>query len=173
MRMPRRGEPIMPIFEYLCPACNRIYSFLSLAASAKRKPVCPRCGATKLERVPSSFALSRGRASAAKAPTGTAGPGDDAAMNRMENEMMRMAGNLDERDAEDPRTIARMMRRLAEASGEPVTPSMQEMFRRMEAGEDPEALEEELGPQLEAELGEQHGGAGPEAPTRDDGLYDL
>ncbi len=49
--------------------------------------------------------------------------------------------------------MARMMRRLAEASGEPMTPTMDEMFRRLEAGEDPDALEEELGPQLEAETG--------------------
>lgn len=162
----------MPIFEYLCPACNRIYSFLSLSATTKRKPVCPRCGATGLTRVPSSFAVSRTRTEAPKKPAENAAPADDAAMGRMEHEMMRMAASLDEKDAEDPRTMARMMRRLAEASGETVTPSMQEMFRRMEAGEDPEALEEELGPQLEAEMAEQ-GGDASEAPTRDDGLYDL
>jgi len=50
------------------------------------------------------------------------------------------------------------------------------MCRRMEAGEDPEALEEELGPHLEAEMG---GGEGDDegvlggAPSRDDGLYSL
>lgn len=84
---------------------------------------------------------------------------------------MRMASELSEEDAEDPRVMARMMRRLAAASGEPVTPTMDEMFRRMEAGEDPEALEEELGPQLEAEMGE--GEESGVAPTRDEGLYTL
>jgi hypothetical protein len=48
---------------------------------------------------------------------------------------------------------------------------MEEMFRRLEAGEDPDSLEEELGPQLEAEIGEDGGEGG--APTRDDGLYSL
>jgi hypothetical protein len=68
--------------------------------------------------------------------------------------------------------MARMMRRLAEASGERMTPTMEEMFRRLESGEDPDALEEELGPQLEAEMGEggEEGGGGP---TRDEGLYNL
>ena len=42
----------------------------------------------------------------------------------------------------------RVMRRLAEASGEAVTPTMEEMFRRMEAGEDPESVEEEMGDAL-------------------------
>lgn len=88
---------------------------------------------------------------------------------------MRMAGSLDENDAEDPRTMARMMRRIAEASGERLTPTMEEMFRRMEAGEDPEALEDELGPQLEAEMGEEGGeeGGGAGEPSRDEGLYGL
>jgi hypothetical protein len=93
-------------------------------------------------------------------------------MARMEQEVMRMTSDLDEKDAEDPRAMARMMRRLAEASGEKITPTMDEMFRRLEAGEDPDSLEEELGPQLEEEMGEE-GGEGAGAPTRDEGLYNL
>ncbi|OYW04276.1 MAG: hypothetical protein B7Z61_10175, partial [Acidobacteria bacterium 37-71-11] len=79
----------------------------------------------------------------------------------------------DEKDAENPRVMAKMMRRMAEASGEPMTPTMDEMFRRLEAGEDPDALEEELGPQLEAETGAGDGEGGPAAPTHDDGLYGM
>ncbi len=163
----------MPIFEFLCPACNRIYSFLSLGRAPAREPSCPRCGATALTRVPSSFAVS---APSKARPAGDAGarPGDEASAARMESEMMRMMGGLDESDAENPRVMAQMMRRLAEASGEPMTPTMHEMFRRLEAGEDPDSLEEELGPQLEAEMddrGAEDGAAAP--PTRDDGLYSL
>ena len=84
-----------------------------------------------------------------------------------------MVEGLDEKDAENPRVMGRMMRRMAEASGEPVTPAMEEMLRRMEAGEDPEALEDELGPQLEAEMGGGENGGESGAPTRDEGLYDL
>ncbi len=165
----------MPIFEYLCPACNRIFSFLSLSSQPAREPVCPRCSGTGLKRVPSTFAVSRKRDTPQGKPERQAGgsEGDDAAMARLEREVMQMASQLDEKDAEDPRVMARMMRRLAEASGEPVTPSMEEMFRRMEAGEDPEKLEEELGPQLDEELGEDGETGGYGAPTRDEGLYDL
>jgi putative FmdB family regulatory protein len=163
----------VPIFEFLCPTCNRIFSFLSLRLTPTRQPVCPKCGAIGLTRVPSAFAVARGRQETPAAPGDTAGgPGDDAATQRLEHEAMRMASELGDSDAEDPRIVARMMRRLAEASGERVTPTMEEMFRRMEAGEDPEALEDELGPQLEAESGEDGGGE-LAAPTRDDGLYDL
>jgi putative FmdB family regulatory protein len=168
----------VPIFEYLCPVCNRIYSFLSLKPRPAAAPVCPRCGATDLTRVPSAFAVSSSRKSKpegveSQRAAGERGGQDDAATARMEAEMMRLADGLDEKDAEDPRTMARMMRRLAEVSGEPVTATMDEMFRRMEAGEDPEALEEELGPQLEAEMGEAGDEGGGGQPERDDGLYSM
>jgi putative FmdB family regulatory protein len=167
----------VPIFEYLCRPCNRIFSFLSLSSRVEASPACPRCGATDLTRVPSSFAVATPSKTKAN-PAGSqheAGP-DDAAMSRMEAEVMQMADSMDEKDAEDPRVMARMMRRLAEVSGEKVTPAMNEMFRRLEAGEDPDTLEEELGPQLEAEMGEggmgdDEGGGG--MPTRDDGLYSM
>ncbi len=172
----------MPIYEYLCTPCNRIYSFLSMTASPARQPTCPRCGATELERVPSVFAVHSSKKSEKKGkdeeggktqPEGgrEAGGPDEASMARLEHEAMQMMDGLDEKDAENPRVMARMMRRLADASGEKITPGMDEMFRRMEAGEDPEALEEELGPQLEEEMGEAGGGAG--MPTRDEGLYDF
>ncbi len=165
----------MPIFEFLCPACNRIFSFLSLSPQPAREPVCPLCSGTGLSRVPSTFAVSRKRAAPAAKPDHHAAgrEGDDAAMARLEHEVMQMASQLDDKDAEDPRLMARMMRRLAEASGEAVTPSMEEMFRRMEAGEDPEKLEEELGPELDEEMGEDGGDGGLATPTRDEGLYDL
>jgi putative FmdB family regulatory protein len=165
----------VPIFEFLCPACNRIYSFLSLSSAPSRRPVCPRCGGTDLSRVPSAFAVSGARKTQEEKTKAGGGAADEASMARMERELMRMGSELGEDDAEDPRTMARMMRRLAEASGEQMTPTMNEMFRRLEAGEDPDALEEELGPQLEAEMGEDGGEDGNVggAPTRDDGLYDL
>ncbi len=164
----------MPIFEFLCPTCNRIFAFLSLRVVPTRRPVCPRCGATDLSRVPSAFAVTRAPRESPPAPGAeTADREDDPAAQRLEREAMRMASEMSESDAEDPRAAARMMRRLAEASGEQVTPTMEEMFRRMESGEDPEALEEELGPQLEAESGEDGGDGGPASPTRDEGLYDL
>jgi putative FmdB family regulatory protein len=161
----------MPIFEYLCRSCNRIYSFLSLRATPEREPVCPRCGSGGLERVPSAFAVTGTR----KTGADEAGTGGDSAPggSDLEDKALRMASGLSDADVEDPRTMARMMRRLAGEAGERITPAMDEMFRRMEAGEDPEALEEELGPRLEEELGGEDGEGPGGAPSRDDGLYDL
>jgi hypothetical protein len=125
--------------------------------------------------VPSAFAVSAGKKTREEKPKESGGAQDEASMARMERELMSMTGELGEKDAEDPRAMARMMRRLAEVSGEKMTPTMEEMFRRLEAGEDPDSLEDELGPQLEAEMGEEGGQGGDEggAPTRDEGLYSL
>jgi hypothetical protein len=62
---------------------------------------------------------------------------------------------------------------MAEIAGEPVTPAMEEMIRRLEAGEDPEQVEEDLGDALEEEMGDDGGGFSGGAPTRDDGLYPM
>ena len=51
--------------------------------------------------------------------------------------------------------------------------AMEEMIRRLEAGEDPEKVEEEMGDAIEEEMGEEGGGFGGGAPTRDDGIYPM
>jgi len=153
----------MPIYEFLCRPCNRIYSFHSFRVGTDRVPTCPKCGATDLKRVPSRFGVS-----AKGAPDDGAADLDDP---RMEREMMRFAAELEGMDENDPRAMARAVRRMTELSGEPVTPAMEEMIRRLEAGEDPEELEEELGDALEEEMGESGGGGG--APARDDGIYPM
>ncbi|MGC8916269.1 MAG: FmdB family zinc ribbon protein [Thermoanaerobaculum sp.] len=163
----------MPIFEYLCAQCNRIYSFLSLSPAPKRQPSCPRCGASDLTRVPSAFAVA-GTTRKAETKAEKPGEAEPEVPRGLEQELSQLADSLDERDMEDPRTMGRLMRRLAEASGEPMPPTLDEMIRRMEAGEDPEKLEEELGDQLEEELGGEDAEEGLETgPERDPGLYSL
>jgi putative FmdB family regulatory protein len=50
----------MPIYEYLCRTCNRVYGFLFATTTDSGQPTCPRCGATDLERQVSLFAFVRG-----------------------------------------------------------------------------------------------------------------
>jgi len=88
--------------------------------------------------------------------------------------MMRLAAEMESMDENDPRAMAHAMRKMTEIAGEPVTPAMEEMIRRLEAGEDPEKVEEELGDALEEEMGDEGGaGAFPTAPERDGGLYPM
>ena len=155
----------MPIYEFLCGRCNRIYSFHSFRVDTDKSPTCPRCGNRDLRRVPSRFAARRA------APATTEG-GDDATDERVEREMMRFAAELEGMDENNPREMARAVRRMTEIAGEPVTPAMEEMIRRLEAGEDPDRIDEELGDALDEELGGEGGGPGAE-PERDDGLYPM
>lgn len=158
----------MPIYEFLCVSCNRIYSFHSFAVDPAKVPSCPKCGATDLARVPSRFGVSAG------SKTGSDGGGDDLDDPRLEREMMKLAADLEGMDENDPRQMAAAVRRMTELAGEPVTPAMEEMIRRLEAGEDPERIEEELGDAIEEEMGDGAGGGfGGAPPTRDDGLYPM
>jgi putative FmdB family regulatory protein len=161
----------MPIYEFLCKGCNRIFSFHSFKVTTEKTPACPKCGATDLGRVPSRFGV------AAKTTTGSGGGADDGDFDdpRVEREMMRFAAELENMDENDPRAMAAAVRKMTEIAGEPVTPAMEEMIRRLEAGEDPEKVEEEMGDAIEEEMGEEGGGGGfsGAAPTRDSGLYPM
>ena len=158
----------MPVYEFLCTACNRIFSFHSFKVDPDKIPTCPKCNAEDLRRVPSRFGVSAG------SKTASDGSGDDFDDPRMEREMMKLAADLEDMDENDPKQMAAAVRKMTELAGEPVTPAMEEMIRRLEAGEDPERIEEELGDAIEEEMGEEGGGGfGGATPTRDDGLYPM
>jgi putative FmdB family regulatory protein len=156
----------MPIYEFLCPSCNRIFSFHSFKVDPARVPSCPKCDAGNLRRVPSRFGVGAARKTA---PEGGEDGLDDP---RIEREMMKLAADLEGMDENDPRQMAAAVRKMTELAGEPVTPAMEEMIRRLEAGEDPERIEEDLGDAIEDEIGDGGGFGGP-APTRDEGLYPM
>jgi hypothetical protein len=101
-----------------------------------------------------------------------AGDGPDLDDPRIEREMAQLMSQLEGIDESNPRAMAHAMRRVAEIAGEPITPAMEEMIRRIESGEDPEKVEEEMGDALEEEMGSQGGGI-DSPPTRDSGLYPL
>ncbi len=60
-------------------------------------------------------------------------------------------GGLDEND---PKSLARFMRKMANETGEDLGPEFNEVVGRLEAGEDPEAIEKSI-----PELGEGAGGS--------------
>jgi hypothetical protein len=70
-------------------------------------------------------------------------------------------------DENNPRSLGKFMRKMADKAGEPLDPEMDEVCRRLESGEDPESIEEKMGDALGGE-GEGEGGGGG-----DDTLYDA
>jgi hypothetical protein len=69
-------------------------------------------------------------------------------MERVMAEMERDMAGMDENNP-DPRALGRMMRKMTEAAGQKMPVEMEQMIRRLEAGEDPEKLEEEFGDAFE------------------------
>jgi len=136
----------MPIYEFYCADCHMLLSFLARASETRKRPRCPHCGRPRLERRASAFAISKGQA-------GTEGQADmpDFDDERLERVMAGMSGEAEGIDENDPRQVARMMRRLFDGTGMQLGPGMEEAMRRMEAGEDPDRIEQELGDVLEDE----------------------
>ena len=124
----------MPIYEYRCADCARKVSVFFRSFNAVTDPVCPRCGGTQLTRLMSRVAVHRG----------TGGDNGD-----FDDDGGDFDTFLDGVDENDPRSVARAMRRMSDEMGEPIEPEMQEALTRMEAGEDPErvmaSLDEQMG----------------------------
>jgi putative FmdB family regulatory protein len=133
----------MPIYEFYCRDCHRLFSFLSRRIDTEGRPACPRCGGAGLQRRASSFAISKNRP---EEKTDDLPPGFDEA--KLEQAMTALAAEGESLESDDPIASARLMRRLFESTGLPLNDGMREALSRMEAGEDPEKVESELGDSL-------------------------
>ena len=173
----------MPIYEYYCQHCHMILNFFSRTLTPSRQPACPHCGRKRLERQVSLFAAGRKGADGAGGDDDAFGdlPVDERKMERALEALSSEAEGLSE---EDPRAAAKLMRKFSKMAGMEFNEGIEQALQRMEAGEDPEAVEAEMGDVLDdAEPFVMAGGvkakkgAGKEryrgAPRRDDTLYDL
>ena len=170
----------MPIYEYACPKCRVIFNFLSRRLNPERPPVCPKCGNRKMAKQMSTFASLRGlKEPAAKPEAAEDGPPmpdlDDARVERVMSELERDMSHLDENN---PKHMAHMMRKMKEMMPPGTMPKeMDVAIRRLEAGEDPEKIEADMGDVLGDFMGgmddEGGPGGGMGGYTRDSGLYDY
>lgn len=155
----------MPIYEFYCRRCHRVMSFLSRGVDTSTTPACPHCGQREMTRRASAFAISKGRK---EEPKPEAPPGPDIDEARLEKAMASLAGDLESLDENDPKQGAQLMRRLFSATGMPIQGGMAEALKRMEAGEDPEKIEEEMGDVLDQDpFGGLLGGEGAEKDPDD------
>jgi len=167
----------MPIYEFYCPTCHVVFNFFSARIDTTAKAQCPRCDRPDLERKPSRFATLKQQTDAEGEDDPIAGLDESKIEGAMESLMSEMGG-LEQDD--DPRTMGRMMRRFGELSGLEMGDRMEEIVGRMEAGEDPESLEKEMGNEMEGEdisdffkLKQAAASARKRRPRVDDELYFL
>ena len=190
----------MPIYEFYCPDNHTIYQFYAKTlAQGQTVPRCPDNPKFKLRKLVSAFAITKGGAKdeAADQKPDAAAAADPAEDARMEAAMNAMEGEFANVDENDPKAMARMMRRMSELTGEKIDGEMEEVVRKLEEGADPDSLEEQLGgPEgggdMDDPYGEGMGGMGGEgmppvdpkeprhrfkirraAPRRDPKLYDY
>jgi putative FmdB family regulatory protein len=106
----------MPIYEYRCRKCGRRYSVLTLRVSERPQPVCDKCGSQAADRLLSRFAMPKS---------------DEARMDSLSDPTA--IGGLDEND---PKSVARWMRRMGKEMGEDVGgEDFDSMMDEMESGE--------------------------------------
>lgn len=185
----------MPIYEYYCADNHTVYQFYAKTlAQGRTVPKCPANPKFGMRKLVSAFAVtSGGKQDESVAPRPDADPADAAEDARMEAAMGAMEGEFSNVDENDPKAMARMMRKMSDLTGEKIDGEMEEVVRKLEEGADPDSLEEQLGgdtkPGEDDPYGEGMGGGEPPAakdpkeprhrfrrrlpPRRDPQLYDY
>lgn len=126
----------MPNYDYRCQSCkNRVTVYQSYADYGVKPVACPLCGSNQLTRV-------IGRVRIAKS--------EDRRLEDMSDPSFM--GDVDEND---PKSLARAMKKMGQEMGEDLPPEFNEITDRLEAGEDPESIEKSM-----PELGEMGGMGG-------------
>lgn len=133
----------MPKYEYRCLNCRRRFDVFFTYSEYGTKPViCPHCESENVQRKIGRIRVARS---------------DESRLESMADPES-MAGLED-----DPRALGRMMRQMSHEVGEDMGPEFNEVIGRLESGQSPEQIEQDL-PDLGA--GDMGG-----APSGDD--FDL
>lgn len=159
----------MPIYEFYCPVCNTVFNFLSRKINTQTVPPCPRCSKDTLQRQASLFATPKSRNHDTCDDPMDQLPIDET---KMEHAMQRLAGEVDGIDENDPRQAARLMQKLSDMTGLKYNDSIQEAIDRMEAGEDPEKVEESMGDTMDDEMPFKLPGSKQSTQSRPPRTYD-
>jgi putative FmdB family regulatory protein len=115
----------MPVYEYRCGDCQqRVGIFQTYAEYGKKKVTCPNCGSKKLTRLISRVRVAKS---------------EDARLDAMSD-----PSNFGDLDENDPKSMAKFMKKMGSEMGEDLGPEFGEVVDRLEAGESPESIEESM-----------------------------
>ena len=107
----------MPIYEYRCDACRKRTSVFTRSIGAPAQATCEHCGSGETSRLISRVAVLRP---------------DSGEIDSLDE------SSLADVDENDPRSMARWVRKMSRQMGEPLDAEMQADLERMEAGEMPD-----------------------------------
>lgn len=109
----------MPIYEYRCNKCKKKVSVLTLRISEEVNAECDRCGSSDLSRLMSRFATVKS---------------EEARLDALAD-----PSNLSGIDENDPKSMARWMRKMGKEMGEEFSgDEFEHMVDEMEAGNMPD-----------------------------------
>jgi putative FmdB family regulatory protein len=126
----------MPMYDYRCQSCTaRVSIYQSYADYGVKPVVCPECSSSALSRLINRVRIAKS---------------EDRRMDDMSDPSF--FGDVDEND---PRSLARAMKKMGQEMGEDLPPEFGEITERLESGEDPESIEKSM-----PELGGMDGDGG-------------
>ncbi|MBN1305616.1 MAG: zinc ribbon domain-containing protein [Anaerolineales bacterium] len=117
----------MPIYDYHCRACHKRFDvFLSYAAYGKKPVSCPYCSSRNVSRRLPRVRVLRSEESRMESLGSLANP---AALDSLED---------------DPRALGQMMRRMGNELGDEIPAEFDEVVDRLEHGQSPDEIEQDL-----------------------------
>lgn len=164
----------MPIYEFYCSECNTVFNFLSRKVNTEKRPPCPKCKKDILQRKASLFATTSSKSESGDSMDNL--PMDES---KMGDAMQKLMGEAEKMNEDDPRQAARLMQEFSDMTGLKFKDNFQEALGRMEAGEDPEQIEAQMGDmmgddEMPFELpGKKGGTTSHNPPEHDDTLYAM
>ena len=105
----------MPIYEYRCDSCKRKFSMFNRSISEIKDPVCSHCGVAGGTRIMSQVRVHR-------SPNDFMGG-------------MPAWDTMNDFNEDDPRSVADMLRRMKDDTGQAIGPEGEELLARLDAGE--------------------------------------
>jgi len=96
--------------------------------------------------------------------------------SKIEHAMESLASEAESINEDDPRQAANIMRKLSSMTGLKMGDKMEEALSRMEAGEDPDVIEQQMGDIDENDLFKINNsvkGSRKNRPQRDETIYDM
>lgn len=115
----------MPRYDYRCQDCRKRSVIFQTYDEYGEKPVaCPHCGSARLQRIISRVRFARS---------------EDSRLDSLSDPSQW--GDIDD---EDPRSMARMMRKMGRELGEDMPAEFDEVVDRLEAGDSPDEIEDSM-----------------------------
>ena len=118
----------MPTYEYRCQQCRKRNAYTVRGFNPPEAPTCLHCGSTNQSRIISRVAILKS---------------EEARLDALAD-----PSNFGDVDENDPKSMARLMRKMGGEMGEDLPPEYGEMVDRLEAGESPESIEQSMGDSL-------------------------